>query len=244
MSITRDRDRSDDLRAQLLGPRRYDVLSLDDIVEAGRVLFGAPDGLAFYGLPPSAWYARGIRLLGRTCVEATPDITARPIARTVQALLGGRHRAGVIDLFAGSGNLMLHVAQALSAHACGLDADEAVWRQTDANLRILAAPASVRLGDWQSYFEDQRNVDTTVYVLSPPWGKAFSFAQGLDITRTDPPIPLIVDTIAARDRARRCYAVVQHTPVEPVLNMSAVTDRYPVIGAGDGCIVVGIHPAD
>jgi hypothetical protein len=132
---------------------------------------------------------------------------------------------GVVDLFAGSGNLMVHIAEALSAQACGLDADEAVWRQTDANLRIIGAPTYVRPADWRSYFDDPLKVDTTVYVLSPPWGNAFSFASGLDLARTDPPIPLIVDTIAARDLSSRCYAVVQHTPVEPVLNVSAVTDR-------------------
>lgn len=241
MPVTRDRDRSDRLRAQLLGPRRYEVLSLSDVIEAGRVLTGDPEGIALYGLTPSEWYTRGIRLLGRTCVEATPDLTARPIARTVQTLLGRRESVGVVDLFAGSGNLMLHVARALSAPACGLDADERVWAQTDANLRIIGAPTAVRLGDWLSYFDDPFTVDTTVYMLSPPWGSAFSFANGLDIAGTDPPIPLIVDTIAARDRSTRCYAVVQHTPVEPVLNVSAVTSRHAVLGSGQGCIVVSVR---
>jgi len=238
MSIRRARGRSDELRAQLLGPRRHDVLSLDEIIEAGQVIFGAPEGLTFYGLTPDAWYARGVRLLGRTCVEATPDVTARPIAQTVHTLLGQSPGLGVVDLFAGSGNLMLHVARALSAEACGVEADQAVWRQTDTNLRMIDAPRCVRFGDWHTYFEDPLKVDTTVYVLSPPWGAAFSFATGLDITRTDPPIPLIVDVIAARDRASHCYAVVQHTPVEPVWNMPAVTDRYPALGSGEGCFVV------
>jgi hypothetical protein len=241
MQITRDRGRSDALRAELLGPRRYEVVSLGGIIEVGRVLFGDPQGMAFYGLAPAAWYARGIRLLGRTCVEATPDVTARSIARTVRALLGRGEGVAVVDLFVGSGNLMFHVAQALSARACGLDADEAVWAQTEANLRLVGAPRSVRLGDWLSYFDDPLRVDTTVYVLSPPWGSAFSFAGGLDLARTDPPIPRVVDTIAARDRSTHCYAVVQHTPVEPVHNVSAVTDAYPVVGTGPGCFVVCVR---
>src|SRR5262245_3308748 len=99
MSITRDTAGSDRLRADLLGPRRYDLLSLDEVIEAGRVFTGDPDGLAFYGLAPAEWYARGIRLLGRTCVEATPDVTAGPIADTVRGLLGDhtgeRERTGV-----------------------------------------------------------------------------------------------------------------------------------------------------
>jgi hypothetical protein len=241
MSITRAEGGADLLRARLLGPRRYELLSLSDIIEAGRILHGGPEGMAFYGLPPSQWYAQGIRLLGRTCVEATPDVTARPIARTAQALLGRPERAGVVDLFAGSGNLMSHVAGALSAQACGLEADEAVWRQTDANLRIVGAPASVRYGDWTSYFDEPLAVDTTVYVLSPPWGDAFSFAHGLDLARTDPPIPLILDAIAARDRCTHCYALVQHTALEPVLNASAVTDRYRLLGSGQGCFVVRVR---
>lgn len=239
--ITRDGGRADRLRAQLLGPKRHEVLGFGDIVEAGRILTGDPEGMAFYGLRPSQWYARGIRLLGRTCVEATPDVTARPIARTVRELLGRRAGTGVVDLFAGSGNLMLHVSRELSAHVRGVEADEAVWAVTDANLRIAGAPASVRLGDWQSYFDDPLDVDTSVYVLSPPWGDAFSFTSGLDLARTDPPVPLIVDTIAARDRSTRCYAVVQHTPVEPVVNVPAVTDRHTLLGSGRGCVVVRVR---
>jgi hypothetical protein len=221
------------------------VLSLSDIIEVGRVLTGDPEGMAFYGMAPSTWYDRGIRLLGRTCMEATPDVTALPIARTVSELIAGSASGGdgigVVDPFAGSGNLMLQVAQALSAPACGLEADEAVWAQTDANLRVIGARAPVRFGDWLSYFDDPVGFDTTVYVLSPPWGDAFSFAHGLDLARTEPPVPLIVDTLAARDRSARCFAVVQHTPVEPVVNMSAVTDRYPAVGFGQGCVVVRIR---
>src|SRR5690349_6057761 len=139
MPIMQDRSQADRLRKQLLGPRRYDVLSLDEIVEAGRILIGDPAGLSYYGRPPVDWYAQGVRLLGRTCMEATPDVTAQPIARTVRALLGRSPRVGVVDLFAGCGNLLLHIADALAATGCGVEADEAVWRQTDANLRIIGA---------------------------------------------------------------------------------------------------------
>ena len=41
------------------------------------------------------------RLLGRTCVETTPDLTAEPIARTAADALG--RCDAVADLFAGSG---------------------------------------------------------------------------------------------------------------------------------------------
>jgi hypothetical protein len=129
-----------------------------------------------------------------------------------------------------------------------MEADPTVWRLTDTNLGLLGRPTaasrvplSVRHGDWLSYFDDPLPADTTIYVISPPWAGGFSFATGLDITRTEPPIPLIMDVIALRDRSTRCYAVVQHTPAEPVLNMTAVTDRYPVLGSGRGCFVVWIR---
>lgn len=238
--VIRDPTRADRLRSELLGRRRYEELGLDDVVEIGRVLFGDPAGLSFYRLAPQQWYRRGVRLLGRTCVEATPDRTAGPIAGTVRELLAGAD--AVVDLFAGSGNLMLHVAAALAAPAVGIEADPAVWARTDANLRLVdAGRAGVRHGDWLSYFDDQVTGDTAVYVVSPPWGDAFSFAAGLDLARTHPPVPRILDTIAHRDRSRRCFAVIQRTPVEPVRNVAAVTDRYPLAGAGAGCLVVRVR---
>ncbi len=98
----------------------------------------------------------------------------------------------------------------------------------------------MRNQDWRSYFDDPLDADTVVYVISPPWGAAFSFAHGLDLVRTSPPVPLIVDTIAERHRSSGAYAVIQHTPVEPVVNVSAITDRHPMVGSGRGCFVVRV----
>jgi len=224
------------LRAELLGPKRYRTLTLDEVTDAGLAFFNDPEGLAYYGMPPSQWYARGIRILGRTSAEATPDITAVPIAQAVAKTVD--RPVGVIDLFAGSGNLMLHVARALDAPARGMEADEKVHAHTEANLAILGLEnIEVRHADWQSYFDDPLDVQTSVYVLSPPWGEAFSFAEGLDLARTSPPVPHIIDIIAARDTASACYAVIQHTPVEPVRNLPDV----PVAGRSDGCVIVRVR---
>lgn len=43
--------------------------------------------------------------------------------------------------------------------------------------------------------------------------------RAVDLARTSPPIQLLLDTIAERDRCATCYAMVQHTPVEPVHNV-------------------------
>jgi len=236
VTITRDRERADRLRAELLGPKRNQTLTLDEVRDAGLVFFNDPEGLAYYGMPPSDWYARGIRILGRTSIEATPDITAAPIARTVAKTVGPP--AGVVDLFAGSGNLMLHIARALGAPALGMEVDENVHAHTEANFaRLGLEGVEVRHADWESFFDAPVDVPTSVYVVSPPWGEGFSFAEGLDLTRTSPPVPHILDTIAARDTAPACYAVIQHTPVEPVFNLPPL----PVAGRGDGCVIVRIR---
>lgn len=236
VTVTRDRRRADILRAELLGPKRNQTLTLDEVADAGQVFFNDPQGLAYYGMSPSRWYARGIRILGRTCAEATPDVTAAPIARTVAGTVS--RPVGVVDLFAGSGNLMLHIAQALDAPARGMEDDENVHSHTAANLAMLGLDnIEVRHADWESYFDDPLEVPTSVYVISPPWAEGFSFSEGLDLARTSPPVPHILDTIAARDTASACYAVIQHTPVEPVFNVPPL----PVAGRGDGCVILKVR---
>lgn len=128
VTVTTDPRRADALRAELLGPKRYQTLTLEEEADAGRAFFSDPGGLAYYGMPPSQWFARGIRILGRTCTEATPDVTAAPIGRAVAKAVG--RPAGVAGLFAGSGNLMPHIARALETPARGMEADENAARDT------------------------------------------------------------------------------------------------------------------
>src|ERR1700722_3409063 len=59
-------------RALLLhGPKRNEILTLDEVGQYGIDSFSDVDYLSIYGLKPAEWYARGIRLLGRTAVECT-----------------------------------------------------------------------------------------------------------------------------------------------------------------------------
>ena len=50
-------------------------------------------------------------------------------------------------------------------------------------------------------------------------------------------MPHILDVIAARDTAPACYAVIQHTPVEPVFHVPPL----PVAGRGDGCVILKVR---
>ena len=56
----------------LHGPLRHEELSLDQVQGYGRDAFGDPEALRLYGMAPSDWYERGVRVCGRTAVIADP----------------------------------------------------------------------------------------------------------------------------------------------------------------------------
>jgi len=97
-------------RAFLLhGPKRNEILTLDEVRQYGADSFSDPDYLRLYGMTPSQWYAGGVRLLGRTAVECTRDVLGdrigRDIAETAAALPAGTPFV-VVDPFAGSCNTL------------------------------------------------------------------------------------------------------------------------------------------
>src|SRR5690348_7148962 len=96
-------------RALLLnGARRDAVLDLSEVQRYGHDSFGDPDYVAIYGMRPAEWYAKGVRMLGRTAVECTPDVLADAIGRDVAAIAARATAARplVLDPFAGSGNTL------------------------------------------------------------------------------------------------------------------------------------------
>ena len=95
-----------DRQLLLLGAKRNAVLDLSEVLRYGTESYGDANYVSVYGLQPAEWYARGIRLLGRTAVECTRDQLADAIGRdiattassTATDLLTG---ALVIDPFGG-----------------------------------------------------------------------------------------------------------------------------------------------
>lgn len=64
-------------RALLLhGPKRNELLTLQEVRRYGSDSFSDPDFLWLYGMTPAQWHARGVRLIGRTAVECTRDAVA------------------------------------------------------------------------------------------------------------------------------------------------------------------------
>jgi hypothetical protein len=97
-------------RALLLyGPKRNEVLTLREVQQYGIDSFSDADYIHLYGMPPTEWYSRGIRLLGRTAVECTRDALGDLIGRDVAeiaAKLPSLTSFVVIDPFAGSCNTL------------------------------------------------------------------------------------------------------------------------------------------
>jgi hypothetical protein len=100
----------------LHGQKRNKVLTLEEVQRYGSDSFSDPDYIRLYGMTPQQWYARGIRLLGRTAVECTRDPLADRIGRDVAAVVASlppETRCLVVDPFAGSCNtlywIMRHV---------------------------------------------------------------------------------------------------------------------------------------
>src|SRR5262245_50635018 len=97
-------------RALLLhGPKRNEVLTLAEVRQYGTDSFGDPDYVKIYGATPPQWYARGVRLLGRTAVECTRDELGDRIGRDIAdiaARIPSSRDVTVIDPFAGSCNTL------------------------------------------------------------------------------------------------------------------------------------------
>jgi hypothetical protein len=122
----------------LLGAKRNSLLELWEILRYGTHSFGDANYLSIYGLRPDDWYARGVRLLGRTAVECTPDHVASAFARDISEVVG-LPTAGtiVVDPFAGSANTLYWMLRSLpGAHGIGCELDAGVCQLTQQNLSI------------------------------------------------------------------------------------------------------------
>lgn len=194
---------ADACRDQLLGEKRAKILTGEELCDASMRLYGDPDHLRIYGMTPRELGARGVRLFGRTAVECTTDPHAIAIARAVreQAQALGLTRWSVVDLFAGSGNFLFHLAAEAGADpALGFERDPAIFELTRANLERTGSRAQLHLGA----FQDALRPDVVpgdracVVCLHPPWGDGFSFQDGLDLRKTDPPTGDILRTVQER----------------------------------------------
>jgi 16S rRNA G966 N2-methylase RsmD len=190
-------------RALLLsGPKRNDVLDLWEVHQYGRDSFGDPDYVSLYGLKPADWYARGVRILGRTAVECTRDRLAELIASDMSAIAGtmpANSGSVVVDPFAGSGNTLYWIWRRSGAgSAVGFELDDAVFAATRRNLAIAGLDVELLHEDYETGLKAPRIQQDRLLIafVAPPWGDALSKESGLDLRRTQPPVAGVVEFFA------------------------------------------------
>ena len=189
-------------RALLLqGAKRNEVLTLAEIERYGLDSFRDPDYISIYGMPPREWYGLGIRLLGRTAVECTRDALANRIGldiASIAARLPSADPIAVIDPFAGSCNTLFWILRHIrNAEGIAFEADRQVFELTRRNLGALGQRIELFHGDYARLLEERHTATdrSIVAFVAPPWGTALDETQGLDLSRTTPPLTEVIERI-------------------------------------------------
>ena len=191
-------------RGLLLGAKRDVVLDLREVHRYGADSFGDPDYTSVYGLRPAAWYAKGVRLLGRTVVECTRDVLAAAIGADTAAVVPSASSPSgvvVIDPFAGSCNTLYWICRHLpGCRAIGVELDDGVFELSRRNLSIVGSSIELVHADYLTALAGVEVADDAVVVvfIAPPWGEALSSDGVLDLRRTVPPVSRVVDVVLAR----------------------------------------------
>lgn len=179
--------------------KRNQVMALWEVEKFGADSFGDQDYVSIYGMRPAEWYARGVRLLARTTLEAVRDRLGTVIGQDVARRVAGvatNTPFGVIDPFAGSCNALYWVLRHVpNAIARGFELDETVFALTSRNLALLDRRIELIQGDYR-HLVGERPFPADhhlVVFLAPPWGDALTASAGLDLAGTRPPVAEIVD---------------------------------------------------
>jgi len=205
-----------DRQLLLSGIKRNAILDLWEVRRYGTDSYGDADYVSVYGMRPADWYAKGIRLLGRTVVECTRDALGSAIGCDVAAavaLAPVSAKTVLVDLFAGSGNTLYWLTRHLpSAQALGFELDTNIFRLTRHNLGALALPIEILHTDYRSGLAHMPLAadDLLIAFIAPPWGDALSPGSGLDLRRTSPPVTEIVNFLCKSCAGRMLCAIQVH----------------------------------
>jgi RNA cap guanine-N2 methyltransferase len=194
-------------------------MELWEIHKFGADTFGDPEHVCLYGMKPTEWYGRGVRLLARTTLEAVSDQLGDMIGRDVARVLAGAPaglRFGVVDPFTGSCNGLYSILRHVKGtKGIGFEFERSVFDLTQKNIAALNADIEIYHGDFRKLLAAHRfsKDHGIVAFLAPPWGDALSSVHGLDLTKTKPPVSEIVDQF------ERVYAG------QPMLYVTQVHER-------------------
>jgi len=213
----------------LYGEKRNALLELREIQRYGTDSYGDPDYVSVYGMRPTQWHAKGIRLMGRTAVECTRDDLGSAIGRDVASIARGAVNTLVVDPFAGSGNTLYWLWHNLpGARGLGFELDAGVFELTRKNFAVLGLPIEILNTDYLSGLARLRATPGGLLVvfIAPPWGNALDPISGLDLRRTQPPISEIVDQLLRHcDRCRLLCAIQIYETMNPE-SLSELESRF------------------
>jgi hypothetical protein len=218
-------------RLLLGGEKRNTVLELWEVQRYGRDSYGDADYVSIYGMPPADWYARGVRLLGRTAVECTRDVLGDAIATDIQAIaMNARSPTGIVivDPFAGSANTLYWILRHLpGARGFGFELDRRVFELTARNIAAFALPVEFFNTEYESGLArvSASADDLIVAFIAPPWGDALGPA-GLDLRRTTPPVGSIVGVLTDRFPGNRLLFAIQIYEVTDGDSLHAVSRHF------------------
>ena len=183
----------------LLSPeKRNQLVELWEVEKYGRDCFNDPSHVHLYGMTPKEWYARGVRILARTCLEAVKDPLGNKIGSDIAEVVArssGNRTVGVVDPFAGSCNGLYAILCHLpGSKGIGFEVEATVFDLTTRNIAHLDAPIELVRGSYKDLVGSRRHpADHLIVVfLAPPWGDALQPDTGLHLDRTKPPILEIV----------------------------------------------------
>jgi len=216
-------DRKYDRDYLLSQEKRNEVVELWEVEKYGRDCFGDPTHVHLYGMPPNEWYARGVRILARTCLEAVKDPLGNKIGSDIAEVISrsrGNRPIGVVDPFAGSCNGLYSIVRHLpGSKGIGFELDARVFELTSSNIAHLGAPITLINGGYKDLVvKHQHPADHLVVVfLAPPWADALKPGTGLHLDQTKPPILEIMrDFEAVYGSQPVLYATEVHEVNEPV----------------------------
>jgi hypothetical protein len=191
-------DRKYDRDFLLSSEKRNQLIELWEVEKYGNDCFKDPDHVHLYGMAPKDWYARGVRILARTCLEAVKDPLGNKIGSDIAEVVGrasGHRGIGVVDPFAGSCNGLYAMLRHLpGAKGIGFEVEPAVFDLTTRNIARLNAPIELVHGSYKDLVGARKHPEDhlVVVILGPPWGDALHPVTGLHLDRTNPPILEIV----------------------------------------------------
>ena len=152
-------------------------------------------------MKPADWYAKGVRILARTTLEAVRDplgnLIGADVARVAATVPQGAS-FGIVDCFAGSCNGLYSILRHLPGSVgVGFEFEPAIFEMSARNIASLGAPIQLFNGSYQQLLPAHRLAaeHRIVAFLAPPWADALSKESGLDLSRTKPPIPDIISDI-------------------------------------------------